>query len=138
MRVVLLLLLPTASYCLGPLSLFGSPYLYRQYSYPANHRAGRANRGQYARLYGRWGQDLIFQLGRGHHVSHHGRDKNVRLLRDRYTRIPRHRYSDNGYRNNNVRIHNGVGYRDHGRYSDMRYRGDSRSGYRILDTLYIQ
>ena len=66
MRVVLLLLLPTASNCLGPLSLFGSSYLYRQFRYPGSYLAGRANRRDYARQYGRWGENLIAQLGRGH------------------------------------------------------------------------
>jgi hypothetical protein len=55
-------------HCLGPLSLFGSKYLFRQLHFPSSHEAGRINRGEYARQFGRWGEHLIQQLGRGHHV----------------------------------------------------------------------
>jgi hypothetical protein len=70
MKLVLLLLLPLCKmcHCLGPLSLFGSKYLFRQLHFPSSHEAGRINRGEYARQFGRWGDHLIQQLGRGHRV----------------------------------------------------------------------
>ena len=68
--VILFLLLPLCQmcHCLGPLSLFGSKYLFRQLHFPSSHQAGRINRGEYARQFGRWGEHLIEQLGRGHRV----------------------------------------------------------------------
>ena len=63
--LILFLLLPLC-HCLGPLSLFGSKYLFRQLHFPSSHEAGRINRGEYARQFGRWGEHFIKQLGRGH------------------------------------------------------------------------
>ena len=67
--VLLLLPLCQICHCLGPLSLFGSKYLFRQLHFPSSDEAGRINRGEYARQFGRWGEHLIEQLGRGHHVG---------------------------------------------------------------------
>ena len=63
---VLLCLLLSYCNCLGPLSLFGSKYLFSSISYPSSYRAGRANRAEYARMYGRWGETLIRIIGEGH------------------------------------------------------------------------
>ena len=65
--LILFLLLPLC-HCLGPLSLFGSKYLFRQLHFPSSHEAGRINRGEYARQFGIWGDNLIKQLWRGHRV----------------------------------------------------------------------
>ena len=62
-------------HCLGPLSLFGSKYLFRQFSYPTSHLAGRVNRVEYARQFGSWGEQLIKQLGRGHHLGRRAQGK---------------------------------------------------------------
>ena len=69
--LILFLLLPLCQkcHCLGPLSLFGSKYLIRQLHFPSSHEAGRINREEYARQFGRWGEHLIQQLGRGHRVG---------------------------------------------------------------------
>ena len=74
------LLLPLCQmcHCLGPLSLFGSKYLFRQLHFPSSHGAGRINRGEYARQFGRWGEHLIKQFGRGHHIR---KKLDIQLLR---------------------------------------------------------
>ena len=69
MRLFFLFLPLPLLHCLGPLSLFGSKYLFRQFSYPSSHLAGRVNRVEYARQFGSWGEQLIKQLGRGHHLG---------------------------------------------------------------------
>ena len=69
MRLFFLFLPLPLLHCLGPLSLFGSKYLFRQFSYPSSHLAGRVNRVEYARQFGSWGEQLIEQLGRGHHLG---------------------------------------------------------------------
>ena len=66
--LILFLLLPLC-HCLGPLSLFGSKYLFRQLHFHSSHGAGRINRGEYARQFDRRGEHLIEQLERGHRVG---------------------------------------------------------------------
>ena len=61
--------LPSTSGILN-LPIFGNQYLITEYKYPTDSRAGLRNRGQYARQFGPGGEDLIEQLGRGHHPGH--------------------------------------------------------------------
>ena len=64
-----LVALPPTSGLLN-LPIFGNKYLVTEFQYPTDPGAGQRNRAQYARQFGPGGQDLIEELGRGHHPGH--------------------------------------------------------------------
>jgi len=80
--------------------LFGSPFLFKEFSFPSSPSTGHANRAQYARQYGEKGDLLIEAFGKGHHPGHqidHGHHHGHQIAQGhpqhhnkQYTRVKRY------------------------------------------------
>jgi len=87
MKILLLLLVSVGP---SPLSatethgLFGSNYLFTEFKFPTDPRAGVNNRAAYARKFGPFGTKLIADLGNGvHHKNHQHHYYNPHLVQKR-------------------------------------------------------
>jgi len=85
--------------------LFGSKYLFQEFSYPTNPREAQNNRYDYARKYGAFGTKLIEDLGTGAHHQKHSQNQynppqsyntrgtppqsyNIKRAQDKQTHLP--------------------------------------------------